>query len=111
MGRAGVAGGVSESGKYRYVILDHDSRFNEDVMAFLKATGLKVKRTSIQAPWQNGSADRWVGGCRRELVGHIIPLNESHLRRLIVECVIYKPRGPDSRCPAERHSESTADGD
>ena len=35
-----------------YAILDHDAIFNVDVMAFLKATGFKPKRTSIQAPWQ-----------------------------------------------------------
>ena len=36
---------------YRYVILDHDSKFNADVIGFLKSTGLKPKRTSLQAPW------------------------------------------------------------
>ena len=77
------------AGEYRYVIFDHDSKFNEDVIAFLKATNLKPKRTSIQAPWQNGTAERWVGSCRRELLDHIIPLNEPHLRRLIGEYVIY----------------------
>jgi hypothetical protein len=35
------------------VIFDHDAKFNGDVIAFLKATGLNPKRTSIQAPWQN----------------------------------------------------------
>jgi hypothetical protein len=78
-----------EAGEYRYVIFDHDSKFNEDVIAFLKTTNLKPKRTSIQAPWQNGTAERWVGSCRRELPGHIIPLNEPHLRRLMGEYVIY----------------------
>ena len=34
--------------------------------AFLKATRLKPKHTSIQPPWQNGIAERWVGGCRRD---------------------------------------------
>ena len=78
-----------EAGKYHYVIFDHDSKFNADVIAFLKATKLKPKRTGIQAPWQNGTAERWIGSCRRELLDHIIPLNEPHLRRLIGEYVIY----------------------
>ena len=78
-----------EAGEYRYVIFDHDSKFNEDAIAFLKATNLKPKRTSIQAPCQNGTAERWIGSCRRELLDHIIPLNEPHLRRLIGEYVIY----------------------
>jgi len=45
-----------EAGPYRYVILDHDSKFGTDVIAFLKATGLTPKRTSVQAPWQKDYA-------------------------------------------------------
>jgi putative transposase len=78
-----------EAAFYRYAILDHDSIFNVDVIAFLKATGFKPKRTSIQAPWQNGTAERWIGSCRREILDHIIPVNEEHLRRLIRDYVSY----------------------
>jgi len=77
-----------EAGPYRYVILDQDSKF-DDVLAFLKATGLEPKRTSVRAPWQNGIAERWVGGCRREMLDHVIPLNEKHLRRLVRDHVSY----------------------
>ena len=42
-------------------------------------------RTSFQSPWQNGVAERWVGSCRRELLDHVIVLNEQHLRRLLHE--------------------------
>ena len=78
-----------EADPYRYVIFDHDSKFNVEVIQLLTATGLQPKRTSIQAPWQNGTAERWVGSCRRELLDHIIPLNERHLRRLLREYVSY----------------------
>jgi len=59
------------------------------VTAFLKAAGLKPKRTSAQAPWQNGLAERWVGSCRREILDYIIPLNEQHLRRIMRDYVTY----------------------
>ena len=78
-----------EAGPYRYVILDRDSKFNADVIQFLKSTGLTPKRTSVQAPWQNGLAERWIGSCRRELLDHVIALNENHLRRLIRDYVSY----------------------
>ena len=78
-----------EAAPYRYAILDHDSIFNVDVIAFLKATGFKPKRTSIQAPWQNGTAERWIGSCRREILDYIIPVSEGHLRRLIRDYVRY----------------------
>ena len=78
-----------EPDPYRYVIFDHDSKFNADVIAVLQSTGLEAKRTSVQAPWQNGITERWVGSCRREMLDHIIPLNERHLRRLVREYVTY----------------------
>jgi transposase InsO family protein len=78
-----------DSGPYRHVILDRDSKFDADVIVFLKATGLKPKRTSVQAPWQNAVAERWVGSCRREILDHVIALNEQHLRRLIRDYVDY----------------------
>jgi hypothetical protein len=89
---------LPESAPYRYAILDHDSIFNGDVIAFLEATGLKAKRTSIRAPWQNGTAERWIGSCRREILHHIIPVNEGHLRRVIREYVrhYHDDRGHDS---------------
>lgn len=78
-----------EAGPYRYVLLDRDSIFDTGVIAFLKATGLKPKRTSVQAPWQNGTAERWIGSCRREILDHVIALNEQHLRRLICDYIRY----------------------
>jgi putative transposase len=67
----------------------HSSNSRGDQIAILKATGLTPKRTSVQAPWQNGTAERWIGCCRRELLDHVIALNEQHLRRLIREYVNY----------------------
>jgi transposase InsO family protein len=107
----------SEAGPHRYVILDHDAKFDANVIAFLKSTGLKPKRTSVQSPWQNGLAERWVGSCRRELLDHIIALNESHLRRLIRAYVGYhrEDRSHDAlekdtpnRRPIERRPSRTA---
>jgi transposase InsO family protein len=78
-----------DAAPYRYVILDHDAKFDREVITFLEATGLKPKRTAIQAPWQNGIAERWIGSCRREILDHIIPVNEQHLRRLLRDYVHY----------------------
>ena len=44
-------------------------------------------QTSIQSPWQNGVAERWVESCRRDLLDHIIAVNERHLKRLLSEYV------------------------
>jgi len=37
----------------------------------------------------NGIAERWVGSCRRDLLDHLVALNEHHLKRLLSEYVRY----------------------
>jgi putative transposase len=78
-----------EAAPYRYVIFDRDSKFDADVIKFLKATGLTPKRTSVQAPWQNGTAERWVQTARRDCFDHVIALSEAHVRRLGRELIFY----------------------
>jgi hypothetical protein len=57
-----------EAAPYRYAIFDRDSKFDGNVIAFLKAKGLDPRPTSAQAPWQNGVAERWIGSCRQEIL-------------------------------------------
>jgi hypothetical protein len=71
------------------VILDRDAKFDATVITFLRATGLKPKRASLQSPWQNGTAERWVGSCRREILDHVIALDERHMLRLMRDYVRY----------------------
>ena len=58
-------------------------------MNVVKSFDITPKRTSFRSPWQNGVAERWVGNCRRELLDHVIVLNERHLKRLMSEYVRY----------------------
>ena len=53
----------------RYVILDRDSKFDADVIAFLKATGLTPKRTSVQAPWQKDYVSHCTSLVRSDVSG------------------------------------------
>jgi hypothetical protein len=39
--------------------------------------------------WQNGIAERFVGTCRRDLLDHVIVVNERHLKRLMNEFISY----------------------
>jgi len=72
-----------------YLIFDRGSNFNAEVVRAIKNFGIQPKRTSFRSPWQNGVAERWVGNCRRDLLDHVIVLNERHLKRLMSEYVRY----------------------
>jgi putative transposase len=75
--------------RQRFLIHDRDSKFGEIVGTAVADIGLTPVKTSFRSPWQNGVAERWVGSCRRDLLDHVIPLNERHLRRLLSEYVRY----------------------
>jgi putative transposase len=72
-----------------FVIIDRDAKYGAEVPAAIRSMKIKCVRTSLQSPWQNGVAERWVGSCRRELLDHIVALDERHLKRLLSEYVRY----------------------
>jgi len=74
---------------HRFLILDNDAIFSVEVAESAKRLGMAPKRTSFQSPWQNGTAERFVGTVRRELLDHVVVLSEDHLRRLLCEYVDY----------------------
>ena len=91
----------------KYLIFDRGSNFNEEVIDTVKSFGIQPKRTSFRSPWQNGVAERWVGACRRDLLDHVIVLNERHLKRLMNEYICYyhddrTHLGLDKQTPAGR---------
>jgi putative transposase len=98
---------------YRYVILDRDAKFSQEVLQFLRSSGLKPVRTSVRSPWQNGIAERWVGSIRREMLDSVIPLNEFHLR-LGREYIAYyhedrTHKGLQKQTPGNRQTQSRPD--
>ena len=54
---------------------------------FLKGTGIEEVRTAFRRPWQTPFVERHVGILRRELLDHVLVLNEEHLTRLLKEFV------------------------
>jgi transposase InsO family protein len=77
-----------------YLIFDRSAQFNEEVIDTAKTFGIQPKRTSFRSPWQNGVAERWVGNCRRNLLDHVIVLNERHLKCLMNGNRSKFPSGP-----------------
>jgi putative transposase len=55
----------------------------------VKSFAIQPKRTNFRSPWQKGVAERWVGNCRRDLLDHVIVVNERHLKRLLNEYLSY----------------------
>jgi len=73
----------------RFLIYDNYSIFSERVTESIMNIGVESRRTAFRSPWQNGIGERWVGSARRELLDHVIGLNERHLHHLLREYVEY----------------------
>ena len=67
----------------RYLVFDRDAIFSPTVVEFIRAMSTKPVRISYRSPWQNGTAERWIGNCRREMLEHVVVLSERHLVRLM----------------------------
>jgi len=57
--------------------------------AVLARDSIRRKQITPYSPWQNGAAERWVATVRRDLLDHVIVLDERHLQRLLSEFVEY----------------------
>ena len=97
----------------RYLIYYNDFIFSDNVTEAIQSLGIDPKRTALKGPWQNGTAERWVGSARRELLDHVIVVNEEHLYRLLRDYVTYYNAdrvhtrlkdAPERRPLEERHS-------
>ena len=67
----------------RFLVYDNDSIFSKRVTQAIEHLGIEPKRTAYRSPWQNGTAERWVGSARRAVLEHVIVMNEKHLHRLL----------------------------
>jgi putative transposase len=63
----------------RFLIFDRDTKYGVEVPSAVRSLKIHPVRTSFESPWQNGIAERWVESSRRDLLDHIIAVNERHL--------------------------------
>ena len=78
---------------YRFLIHDRGSIYSSEFDSALKAMGLSILKTPFRAPQANAFCERLVGSMRRECLDFLIPLNESHLRRILKEWVAHYNKG------------------
>jgi hypothetical protein len=67
----------------QFLIFDRDGKYGVEVAASVRSLKSGAVRTSFENLWQNGAWERWVESCRRDLLDHIIRVNEHPLKRLL----------------------------
>jgi putative transposase len=69
----------------KFMMRDRDSKFTAAFDAVLAGAGIQTVLCSIRTPRMNAIAERWIGGCRRELLDRTLVWNQAHLRRILRE--------------------------
>ena len=59
----------------KFVLHDRDAIFHEGFDTVFTAAGLRIVRSGVQMPRMNSIMERWIGGCRRELLDRTLIWN------------------------------------
>lgn len=76
----------------RYLLRDRDGVYGVEFSSRVKGMGIGEVKTAPRSPWQNPYVERLIGTLRRECLDHVVVLNETHLRRLLSQYLIYYHR-------------------
>src|SRR6266487_1583311 len=69
----------------KFLIRDRGSNFTAAFDAVLADAGIRTVLCNVRTPRMNAIAERWIGGCRRELLDRTLIWNQSHLLRVLRE--------------------------
>ena len=72
-----------EQASVKFVLHDRDATFHEGFDAVFTAAGLRIVRSGVRMPRMNSIMERWIGGCRRELLDRTLIWNLPHLRKIL----------------------------
>jgi putative transposase len=67
----------------KFMIRDRGSNYTAAFDAILADAGIRTLLCNVRTPRMNAIAERWIGGCRRELLDRTLIWNQSHLRRIL----------------------------
>ena len=73
----------------RYLLRDRDAVYGVAFSSRVQTMGIHEVKTAPRSPWQNPYVERLIGTLRRECLDHVVVLNETHLRRLLRDYLIY----------------------
>ena len=65
------------------LLRDRDGKFGPEFDRAAQGVGAKVIRTAVHAPNMNAVAERFVGTARRELLDHVLLVDDQHLASVL----------------------------
>jgi transposase InsO family protein len=72
-----------QAARVKFMIRDRASNFTAAFDAVLADAGIRTVLCNVRTPRMNAIAERWIGGCHRELLDRTLIWNQSHLRQIL----------------------------
>jgi transposase InsO family protein len=69
--------------RVKFMIRDRGSNYTAAFDAVLADAGIRTVLCNVRMPRMNAIAERWIGGCRRELLDRALVRDQAHLRRML----------------------------
>ena len=69
--------------RVKFMIRDRGSNFTAVFDAVLAGADIRTVVCNVATPRMNAITERWIGGCRRELLNRTLVWNQAHLRRIL----------------------------
>jgi putative transposase len=69
--------------RVRFMIRDRGSNFTTAFDVVLADAGIRAVLCNVRTSRMNAIAERWIGGCRRELLDRALVWNQAHLRQIL----------------------------
>src|SRR5271166_1725680 len=76
----------------RYLLRDRDAIFGLDFREQVRDMGIHEVLSTPRSPWQRAYVERVIGSIRRECLDHLIVLDETSLRRILISYFDYYHR-------------------
>ena len=73
----------------RYVIRDRDGIYGDVFRGRVKAMGIEEVLIAPRSPWQSPFVERLIGSVRRDVLNHVVVINERHLHRVLKSYFAY----------------------
>jgi hypothetical protein len=74
-----------QADRVKFMIRDRGLNFTAVFDAVLADAGIRTVLCHVQTPRMNAIIERWIGGCRRELLDRTLIWNQAHLRRVVYD--------------------------
>jgi putative transposase len=84
-----IRNATMDSAAPKFLIRDRDAKFGAAFDRAATGAAVRIIKTAVRAPDMNAIAERFAGSLRREMLDHVLVLDDHHLARIAREYVAF----------------------